>query len=398
MSSRSPPEPFKNPGADSDVGPRFHEYQFPTQPFLEPATEQQLWIAIKRGGDALEAIGSSVVSGIAGLLEGQNFEPLSAETVLDVVRTVVSGLLVKHAALAGELPPLGDALIGAIREQLADSLEDLASESDIDCEGWLDERLPKAKLLQVPSTHPWDHSDHWTAAVAREAAINKLAESHLPLAKPFAFRAMRQPFEFDDLMGEAFLIQRHAAERFEPSSKNRFACYAQTALKRELPRKSPSKIGVKRHTQDQMKKFADAEKTLSQKRRCSVTSDEVYEQLGYAEKTRSEIDNVRRLLNSYRRSQQKGEASASDHVAAQLTDPLLEVIDQEARKRLHRAFIKLGSLEKRVLVGKINLRRSFRQMGKRYRKSPRTLSDLYDTALAKLARRIDPEWEARPPR
>jgi RNA polymerase sigma factor (sigma-70 family) len=240
--------------------------------------------------------------------------------------------------------------------------------------------------------------DLWEDLEQREMAINELVESHLRLAKPFAMRIMSQPFELDDLLNEAFFILRRAAERFDATTQNRFSSYAAMALQRELKRRTPSRIGVKRQTAAQLKRFGDAQYTLAQQRGESPSLDDVYDLLACSDRTRIQIENARRILAAQRRSQQRGELILQDPVDAILQDPAVEAGDREEIAMLHAALEKLSPFEKSVVIGKCILASSFRQMAKEYHKSASTLRDVFAEALTKLARRIDSKWKSHKPR
>jgi len=256
-------------------------------------------------------------------------------------------------------------------------------------------RLPSARPLEPAHEESLARAIQGGSDAQRNAAINELVEAHLPLAKPFARGAMRQPSEFEDLMNEAVLILRRAAERFLPGSGNRFSSYAMAALKRELWRQSPSLIGVTRHSGGQVREFDRAQHDLAQKHGRSVTIDEVYEQLQCPERTRTEIENVRRILSGKRRRHVNGDGALSDPEDVQLPDPCRSAVDNETTERLRRAFGTLSGLEKRVLVGHCILGHSDRQMAKRLRRSPATLKGVRAGALAKLAQLVDPSRPAR---
>ena len=265
-------------------------------------------------------------------------------------------------------------------------------------EEWLGGKLPKPRVAQALAAPLRERPGLWQAVADREKAINRLVETHVRLAQPFARRAMRRNCEFGDLMNEAVLILRRAAERFDPASGNRFSSYARVALERELRRKSPSHIGVTRHTRSQISEVSRLERALVQERGCPVTADDVYEQLACPEATRIEIENVRRLLAANRLAHADERATALALAEADLPEPCHEAAKTETGQQLRVAFSKLSWMEKRVVVGHCICGQSFRAMAKRYKKSPHTLRGVYKGALEQLVRRLDPNRCSHKPR
>ena len=209
---------------------------------------------------------------------------------------------------------------------------------------------------------------------------------------------MRRSCEFGDLMNEAVLVVRKAAELFDWTSGNRFSSYVMVALERELRRKSPSEIGVKRHTRSQINEVNRMERALMQERKGSVTADDVYEQLACPDATRIAIEKVRRLLAAMRRANAEGQALAQDLVAADVPEPCHKTEKMETGRQLRAALSVLSRMERMVVVGHCIRGQSFRAMAKQYKKSPHTLSEMYNGALDKLARRLVPSKRSPKPR
>lgn len=217
----------------------------------------------------------------------------------------------------------------------------------------------------------------------------------MPLGKRFAQKAMRRPDEFDDLMNEAAIIIRRCAETFDPEKGNRFSSYAMAAL-RELKRRSPS-YGTTRYTARQVNH--DNFKSETNARRLDGTSqNDPVSSLIANRKTRQEVENARRLLASSYQSDQDNDNFELDPVDERCKSPFDQVVGREDRERLLEAFSRLSWLEKKVLVGKTINDHSYRNMGRRYRKSPQTLSKICDEALKKLGRELDPERIPNRPR
>jgi RNA polymerase sigma factor (sigma-70 family) len=373
-----------------------HGYRTRKKGSLALNDEQQLGRTIQEGNVALSDLGEAVALAVKKQLNSVDVAPVKPITLATFITIAVSEVLIRHAESkrAGRAAIVGTEIHRALAALLA--AEDVLRGQDAEC--WLTERLPQEVLSQLISPALLAADGQFALISRRERAIGELIEWHLPLAKPFARGAMRQPFEFDDLMNEAVLILRHVAERFDPDSGTRFSSYAKVALKRELWRHSPTNIGLTRHSGDQVKEVRKLERKLAQERGRSVTIDEVYERLACTDRTRAEIENVRRILRARRQPHPHTSQPLADLRDLQLPDPYRVVSDKETFQRLRSAFRKLTPLERRVVVGHCVLALSFRRLAKRLKKAPNTLRDLCTASLQKLADYLDPNRPSRKPR
>jgi RNA polymerase sigma factor (sigma-70 family) len=325
------------------------------------------------------------------ILKNRDLSPLSAAEVVSTLSQFIGDQLVKGARAKIGLTELVLAISDSVQDRLCEQLQEADRRGELNFDEWSAERCSTTEFRESLTTCRAAAAAAGSNLGAREAAINELAESHMAMAKPLAMAAMRQQFEFDDLMNEAFLILCRAAESFDPRRGNRFSSYAKTALRRELNRKSPSRIGLKRDTAKQLRSFDSVQKSQRQQRMPSPALD-VYELLGCNQRIRIEIENVRRILGAQRQAQRDGQLhllDAAHAVDPRVPNPAQESGDREELVLLESALEKLEPLEKAVVIGHFKLSKSFRSMAKEYRKSAATLSDLCDGALAKLVRLID---------
>jgi RNA polymerase sigma factor (sigma-70 family) len=358
--------------------------------------EQRLGRTIQAGNAALSDLTEILVLAVQKHLETVDLESIKSDSVVIAVTDSVGEALIKCAnrKRTDRAEVVGTGIHRALAEML--SANDLLR--GLDAEVWLGQLLPLEVLSQLISPILLAADVQIDAITRRERAIGELVEWHLPLAKPFARSAMRQPFEFDDMMSESVLILRHVAERFDPDTGSRFSSYAKVALKRDLWRHSPSTIGLTRHSGDQVREVDALENKLSQERGRRVTTEEVYEQLACTDRTRDEIENVRRILKVRRQTHPNSGQPLADLSDLQLPDPFHAASDKEAFERLRVVFRRLSSLERRVVVGHCVLALSFRRLAKRLKKSPKTLQEVYKESLQKLAEYLDPNRPNRKPR
>lgn len=382
-------------------GARLHQYRDSQKRPLAADVEHALGMQIQHGKLALEELNEGIAECLKSCTQKWDLAPLLTTVVVDAIGESVCDHLVKCAGAKTGLQRFIQAVPNLIRDKIGDLLEEADPHGELDFQAWLSTRISLRDIEQTLSTKLSTAGGLWSCLEAREAAINELAESHMRLAKPLAMRAMRQAFELDDLLNEAFLILRRAAEGFDPHNGNRFSSYAKTALERELKRTSPSRIGLKRQTAAQVKAFEDARHSLSQQQGATASVDGVYDLLACNERTRIQIENVRRILGVRQRSRRDGELhlqDALDAVDSQAANPAEEVGNREEHARLLAALERLSPLEKNVLIGVCKSGKSFRRLAKELHKSPSKLSAVYSKALEKLAQRIDSKWNSYKPR
>ncbi len=398
MARNSPTEQVE---IQQGAGARLHEYQDSQKPQLTADVEHKLSGLIQQGNRALKDLNEEVTECMVSCIQEWDLAPLSATVVVESIGEAICIELVKCAADRSGLLGFIQAVTNVIRDKVGDLLEEAVPRRDLNVESWLDTRISLRNIEKTLSTRLFPAASLWSELEAREAAINELAESHMRMARPFAMRAMRQAFELDDLLNEAFLILRRAAEGFDPHNGNRFSSYAKTALERELKRKSPSRIGLRRQSAAQVRAFEDARQSLSQQRGASVSRDEVYDLLAFDGRTRIQIENVRRILGVRQRSQRDGDLNLEDAPNAadsQAANPAEEAADREEHARLLAAMEKLTALEKVVVIGVCKFGKSYRGLAKELHKSPSTLRETFLQALEKLAQRIDSKWIRPKPR
>ncbi|MGE3778687.1 MAG: sigma-70 family RNA polymerase sigma factor [Pirellulaceae bacterium] len=391
--------PTEEVGEGSGASARVHDYRHSQKPPLTGDVEHKLGVQIQQGNAALEALTEQVSECIFPFIQEPDLSPLSATDVVSEFRQSIRAQLVTFAGAKVGLGEVVQSFPGFIQDNLCDLLEEADPRGELDHEAWMGKRFSFAKLEPLLADSLANSTELWSELVTREVAINELAESHMPLARPLAMAAMKQKFELDDLLNEAFLILRRAAEGFDPHQGNRFASYAMTAL-RELRRKSPSRIGLKRDTANQLRVFSAAQQALSQQQKPSSALD-VYEFLACKRRTRIQIENVRRILRTRRQSQANVELDLLDALQAadpKSPNPAADAAEREELVLLEAALDKLDSLEKAVVIGVCKLGKSFRGMAKEYHKSPATLSDLFANAMERLAKLIDSKWIRPKPR
>lgn len=380
---------------------RLHQYLDVQKPQLSAESEHQFALQIQQGNVAIDELHEQVMESLISSLQQPDLTPLSLTVVVDVLRPAVRGQLVKCAGAKRQLEDFVQEIPALMRDKIGDMLDDADPRGGLDTTAWLDTHFSTLAIESELKSKLSASAGSWSELVTREEAINELAESHLGIAKPFALKAMRQAFERDDLLNEAYLILRRAAEGFDPHRGYRFSSYATTALQRELKRTCPSRIGLKRPTAVQLRAFDDAQESLSQRPGPPPSVNAVYELLGCSERKRIQIENVRRILGARQQSQHDGDSHMEDALQAvdsQATNPAEEAASREEQARLSAALDKLTEMERTVITGVFKLGKSFRSLAKELRRSPSTVSDLYREALEKLAQRIDPEWVNPKPR
>jgi len=401
MDDNSPNRLVQDQPAVSD-SPEIPEHNGETNlVLLSPAVEQQLGIAIQRGTEAANELTATFFPSLSQHIESQDLSPLPKPAVLRIAEQSVRQEILNRVTGVPDADSFGTAVAEALRSGIARLLESRRRAVDgvpIDVTGWLNDKL-SLTVLRASLIEPHLGQTHlWQLVNERHAAINTLVQSHLRLAEPFARKAMSRRFEFDEVMNEAVLILRRAAELFDPAAGNRFSSYAKPALQRDLKRQPSLSAGTSRYTNGQVAEFERTQNALSQQQHSAVSADEVFQQLGTHSKTRTEIENVRRLLSAQRRAQEDSDSKAPEPADCHFSDPFENALNQEERQQLRLAFAGLDPLEKRVLVGHTICGVSFRKLGRRYHKSPQTLSQLHADVLLKLARRIDPHSQRPRPR
>ncbi|MBX9790001.1 MAG: sigma-70 family RNA polymerase sigma factor [Pirellulales bacterium] len=376
--------------------PAVHGYRTVKKGSLKLDDERRLGRTIQEGNVALSELGEAIVQAIKTHLNAVEVAPVKPTTLSALVTKAVGEVLIRCAQSkqAGRTELVGREIHRALADLLA--AEDVLEGQD--AQGWLTERLAQLAVSQAISPTLLAADGQFDLISRRERAIGELVEWHLPLAKPIARSAMRQPFEFDDMMNESALILRHVAERFDPDSGNRFSSYAKVALKRDLWRRSPTSIGLTRHSRDQVEEVRKLEQKLAHEQGHSVTMEEVYERLACPDRTRAEIENVRRILKARRQPHPHSAQALADLRDLQLPDPFQVVSEKETSQRLRAAFRRLSRLERRVVVGRCVLALSFRRLAKRLKKSPNTLRDICIESLQKMADYLDPNRPLRKPK
>jgi RNA polymerase sigma factor (sigma-70 family) len=393
--------PTEQDNEQQGLGARIHYYLERQKPQLSVDSEHQLALQIQQGNLALDELQSRVTESLISSLQHSDLTPLTTTAVEDALRPVIRDQLTKCAGAKLQRQEFVQEVPALLRDTIGDLLDEADQRDVLDTAAWLDTHLSEWDIESDLLTVLSESAGSWSELVAREAAMSELAESHLGMARPFAMKAMRQAFEFDDLLNEAFLLLRRAAETFDPHGGTRFSSYATTALGRGLKRTSPSRIGLKRPTAVQLRAFDDAQHTLSQQPGPSPSVNAVYELLGCNQRTRIQIENVRRVLGARQQSQREGDSHREESLHAidsQAANPADEAGDREEQARLAAALDKLTPLEQTVITGVFKLGKSFRTLAKDLHKSPSTLSDVCKEALEKLARRIDSKWVPPKPR
>lgn len=387
MADRRAKEVSDEPASGGEVA-RLHGYREPSAVELDRATEANLSTQIQRGNIARDELLRTISAGVLRQLRQRNLTPLERQPVERAVERLIADRLVSVAANALGVAAFASSFVDTLRAALIDLLKAIDAHLELDVEQWLDELGDLNGLDTEIAELLSDSSDLWRDFEQREAAVKVLAQAHLRLAKPFALRVMSQSFEFDDLMNEAFLILRRIAETFDATQGSRFSSYAKKALQHELKRRVPSRIGLRRHTNAQLRKFDDAQQTLAQQQGSNPSLEDIYELLACNERMRTAIENARRALSLHRQPQRNDEPFLFDPLDELALDPAIDAADREELSRLYAALDTLEAFEKVVVIGKCKLGLSFRAMAKQHRRSPHTLRLLFEAALLKLKKHL----------
>jgi RNA polymerase sigma factor (sigma-70 family) len=367
-----------------------HRYKMPAAAKLSVNDEKALGLKIQSANRAIEVLETSIWSKINPYLDGLDLSPFSPDDVKPMAREELTKVIKSMAASQ----PNAGAFAAGLRRSLCDRL---AAYVESHCElvgllhqldQWMATHLPEAGLLR--SVPPWTAHDKrlWSIASARDAAINRLVETHMLLAQQMAKAAMRRKDELYDLMNEAALILHRRAESFDPDAGTRFSSHAYTALL-ELKRRCPSNETTRYTARQVQATPADAEPASSGPP--SIDQADPLSAAFTTAKTRLAIENARRLLAP-------GSRSSIDPPDRQCHSPSDLAELREHMERLRPALGRLSWLERKVLIGKKICGQSFRAMGTRYRKSPNTISKIYDEARRKLACDLDPDSLSPNPR
>jgi RNA polymerase sigma factor (sigma-70 family) len=376
----------------------------PAAALLEEADERALLLTVQRGKRAVDECLSMILPQLQLCVAASDTAPLSGSRIVVLARQVLTRQLQSTAEAAQDAAAFAISFARLLHDALAHYVESLKRRPDgipLNMGPWLAASIPSEELLRHlagPCGTLFARRELLTALAEARAALDDLVQAHLRLAVPYARRAMRQPCEYGDLMNEGALILRRAAESFNLENENRFSSYAQRCLQHELKRRSPGCAGVKRHTREQLRAVEQTRMMLSSADGAPASFDEACEHLGLDAKMRIEIENARRLLAAERDGGKDGEKLLLEPADTRMQSPFSRALGNEQKKLLRAAFARLDPFEKRVLVGRCICKLSERKLASRYRRSPKTIRKAYSSALAKLERRLDPDFRDNKPR
>lgn len=364
-------------------------------PLLSAAQERSLFEFVESGRRALEHLAECLASGIRNRFQ-QVDQPTSAINVDEDVVASCCRNAIRHQALiqAGHIQ-FGESLSRALHDSLVGVLDAQERQFESTAVSWAEQICDQEAIQAAVPEEFWEMTDEWQLVAQRENALQRIIEHHQPVAISVAQAKMRGPDELEELVQEAALLLRHAAERFDPKVGVRFGSYARTILWNGVRRKLHEAKGLNRYTAEQVSAFERTQGQLGHQLGRPARCDEVHALLGHSPETGREIENVRRLLLMERSSSPIDATLEKGHDGR---DEANQLERDELKQVLVSAFSRLSWLQKRVVVGHEIRRLSFRTLAKRFKKSPRTLSDLHKAAIELLARRIDPNWEQPKPR